>query len=427
MKQRGPALQELLNNWSLLLGTTLGCLISSSGFLFYTSSIFFSELHKSLGWSLKELTSVPLAFMLTTAVVMPFTGAAIDRFGTRMLIAGSFAGVTLCYLVLGVAPASFPLYISMHVAIGGLGTAASSVGFTRIISARFDHARGFAIGVTIAGLGAAATVGPILVSSAVGNFGWRAGYLTLAAVVAVFGPLVLLLIGKEPNFSHRPVKSDVPESLMPFLTLIKSRVFWILVAAFTPALLFGTGYIFLLVEILKSRGADLALATKMTSVLGVGLLVGRLLSGWLIDRVFAPWVGSSVFVIFAFGLALVIAAPLAWSFLAAACIGCAFGSEIDIASYLVSRYFGASNYGRAYGLIFSINSVCSGGSALLISTLVGSHQNYSLAVWTSVVFILGSASILLLLPRYDQASTNAPPPCGAASHRRISAAHPAKG
>jgi predicted MFS family arabinose efflux permease len=51
------------------------------------------------------------------------------------------------------------------------------------------------------------------------------------------------------------------------------------------------------VPLLTDRGVSVALATSMLSAVGLASIVGRLLCGYLADRLFAPTVAAGFFVL----------------------------------------------------------------------------------------------------------------------------------
>ena len=87
-------------------------------------------------------------------------------------------------------------------------------------------------------------------------------------------------------------------------------------------------------------------------------MIGRVASGYLLDRVFAPRVAMWIFGAAAFGIALLrTAAGTRLVFLAVFLIGLGMGAEVDIIAYLTSRYFGLRAFGEIYGYAFASYTV----------------------------------------------------------------------
>jgi len=84
-------------------------------------------------------------------------------------------------------------------------------------------------------------------------------------------------------------------------------------------------------------------------------MIGRVLSGYLLDRFFAPRVAMGIFAATTCGIILLrTAGGSRLVFLAVfLIIGLGMGSEVDIIAYLTSRYFGLRAFGEIYGFAFA--------------------------------------------------------------------------
>jgi MFS family permease len=84
----------------------------------------------------------------------------------------------------------------------------------------------------------------------------------------------------------------------------------------------------------------------MLGVFGLGTLGGRLLSGYLVDRFFAPYIAAVFFLLGAVGIGLIPSgAGGAVPTFGIVLLGIAAGTEIDMLGYLSSRYFGLRHFG----------------------------------------------------------------------------------
>jgi MFS family permease len=141
---------------------------------------------------------------------------------------------------------------------------------------------------------------------------------------------------------------------------------------------------------LTDRGATVQTAALGSSIMGVAVLIGRAVTGYLLDRFFAPRLAALFFGGAAFGIGLLwagTATPLA--LVGAFLVGLGLGAEVDIIAYLMSRYFGLRSFGKLYSFGFgafvlagALGSLAMGAgfdltgsyraplSALFISTLV---------------------------------------------------------
>src|SRR5712692_5931037 len=101
-----------------------------------------------------------------------------------------------------------------------------------------------------------------------------------------------------------------------------------------------------LVPLLTDRGVSPGIAALAISVAATGSFVGRLGCGYLLDRVFAPYVAVGFFGGAALGIGLLWSSVgSALAFVAAVLLGLLVGAELDLMAYMVSRYFGLRAFG----------------------------------------------------------------------------------
>jgi MFS family permease len=93
-----------------------------------------------------------------------------------------------------------------------------------------------------------------------------------------------------------------------------------------------------------------------------------------------------------------VAAPAA--LLAATLIGLAAGAETDLVAYLTARYFGLANYGRLYGLQYSVFGFASGISPFLFGKVFDLTGSYQPILHVAAVLFVCGAVALLMLGRY---------------------------
>jgi hypothetical protein len=96
-----------------------------------------------------------------------------------------------------------------------------------------------------------------------------------------------------------------------------------------------------MVAMLTDRGITVQTAALGSSLLGAAVLIGRVGTGFLLDRLFAPYLAAVLFGGYAVGIGLLwISRAQAMALVGAFLVGLGLGAELDIIAYLVSRYFG---------------------------------------------------------------------------------------
>jgi MFS family permease len=135
------------------------------------------------------------------------------------------------------------------------------------------------------------------------------------------------------------------------------------------------------------------------SGVGVALILGRVLSGWCLDRMWGPYVAVTFFVLPMIGIALLATgAAGVVPYVGAVALGLGIGAEVDLMAFFTSRYFGARNYAKIYGTMFGIfafgvgiGPALSGGSFDLFRSYTPIFMVYEvfLAVSCVIFFRLG--------------------------------------
>jgi len=137
-------------------------------------------------------------------------------------------------------------------------------------------------------------------------------------------------------------------------------------------------------------------------VLATGILFGRLITGMLFDRFWAPAVLVPILSAPAISCILLMGStsPLGILMLAAVLLGFAAGAESDLIAFLAGRYFGLAHYGKIYGMLympFGFGSAVSPAIYGAVRDATGSYD--AMLVVASGLFAVG-ALLPLLLGRY---------------------------
>jgi MFS family permease len=163
--------------------------------------------------------------------------------------------------------------------------------------------------------------------------------------------------------------------------------------------------------VLADRGATGQVAALASSLFGVGMLLGRIGCGYLLDVFFAPRVSAALFAAVTIGLGFLAASHAIWAaFVGAFLVGVGIGAETDIIAYLVSRYFGLRSYGAIYGWIWAVFGISGGLGAYLMG--LGFDKTGSYAVPLSGAFCAAAVATLLIMSlgpyRYRVGATHEP-------------------
>jgi MFS family permease len=177
-------------------------------------------------------------------------------------------------------------------------------------------------------------------------------------VVLLLGVVPTLLFIREPDAHERaalPHLARAASSGYDFLAVVKGRRFWALAVAFFLGVVALNGTLTQIVAMLMDRGVPLQAAARVLAASGIAAIVGRIVSGWCVDRYHGPYVAIGFYILPMIGTALFASgAGEPMPLIGALLCGAALGGEIDLMGFFVSRYFGLKSYGKIFGTMFGI-------------------------------------------------------------------------
>lgn len=365
----------------------------------YTFGVFLKPMAEEFGWT-REAVSVGFGIAaMTVAVSSPVLGHLLDRGRPRRVIAPGVAVFGLGFASLALlTPRIWQLYLTCMV-IGVVGNATAQMAYSRAVSSWFEARRGFALSLLMAGGAVGAMVLPPTAQALIDVVGWRGACVALGVGAAVVGvPMALAFVRERPvpagtaGGQLRRPGASVAEGL-------RSRVFWLLVVVLFCASIAQNGAIAHLAALLTDRGVSAAGAALALSAMGGASLVGRLATGWFLDRYYAGLVSCALLVLAASGALLLAWAPgLGTGLLAAALIGFGMGGEADVTPYVLSKYLGLRAFSTLYGLTWTAYAVAGAAGPVLMGRAFDLTGSYTALLTMLGLVTLGSAGLILLLP-----------------------------
>ena len=392
---------EFSRHWLLVLVCAVGIGVGVSSLPFYTQGLFIEAWIADFGWTRAQASLGILGSTLALAAVLPFIGSIVDRYGLVTPVMISLLGLSLAYVLLGMFVQSIATFVILAMLQAILGSASSPLAYTRAINAVFNKQRGLALGVALSGAGVAATFGPTLISNAIDAFGWRGAYYAMALFTLVVGAVIILVLSRL-NGAKTAVNIDMEAANRDFLVAKASRTYWTIMAAIFCLSLGLGGLMIHFVPILLDVGFATNAAVKIAGVIGIAVVLGRLLVGFAVDRIFAPRVAIAILLACISGvlalalLGSVVALPAAFV------IGFSVGAEVDLIGYLVARYFGMHAYGQIYGRQYSTFLIATGLSPVILGAVRDATGTYTASLFTAAAFMVISAALFAKLPKFEQ-------------------------
>jgi predicted MFS family arabinose efflux permease len=390
---------EWRQSWRLGLAALLGAACAYSVWT-AVSSLFVQPLQDAFGWSRGQIA---LAYNagLVTAFVAPLIGRAVDRLGVRPVLIGGLIGTAICYALFATMWGSLAYYYAIYFLCNLIGMCTTGITYTRVIVGAFNATRGSALAIARSGMALSTVLLPIILFAAISRWGFQGGFLTLAALILCISlPLAWFWIPSRQN-ERRSTVEPLPESEGWAVLIRRPKVLLLCLASafnYAPVAMLMTQ----MVPLAVSKGLTTAEGVAAVSSIGVAALGGALLSGFLVDRFWAPIIASVLNLAPAIGCLFLL--PVSVSpglfYASVVLVGVGQGAEIDIVAYMAARYFGMRSYATIYGLSVLAIALGVAGAASAIGLLYDAFGNYDVALMAASVSFALAAICYLGMGRY---------------------------
>jgi MFS family permease len=392
--------RNLVGRWPWLLpaGSAIALIVGNGPISVFAFGVFIKPLEAEFGWSRASISAGLSLCGLFSAITLPFVGGLMDRHGVRRPLV-----IAVCLFALNIAAIGGATTLAMFIALTALsgltGAAQSPLAYIKTISNHFDSRRGLAIGIAMSGIGIGTAFVPLFAQSLINSFGWRAAYMGLGALILLLAlPVVSAVIQDGPARPAIPGEGVDVAKGTSVRAALGSRVFWCLALGVVLASLALNGSLVHVVPMLTERGWTPDRAAAALTAAGLAGMTGRIVVGFLIDRMFAPYVGGAFFLLAAAGMVVLIEDKAV--ILGVVTVGLAVGAEIDMMGYLVSRYFGFSALGKIYGMIFALFTIAAGLGPYLMGLSFTSTKAYDVGFSAAAVLLLVAGLVIMTLGPY---------------------------
>lgn len=399
------ARDEWRRYWPLVISAFLG--MSFYSLFAYSNQMFVQPLEKEFGWPRRDIAFGYSIFAIIAFLLGPLVGAMIDRFGARRIAVPGLALSALAFAALSLTTGDVRTWFGLWLMLGLVAVAVKSTVWTVAISNAFTKNRALALSVMLSGSALAQLGAPILGRWLIPEYGWRHTYLIFGLG---WGGAALLLTFFLFHDAKRPIATaSRPLVELPGLTFwqaIKSRPMILIFTANLLNALMGSGITFQLKPILSDTVLGESGAALVAATAGITGIIGKIGSGWLLDRSESKLIPALTFGIgaVAFFLMLDLFQSKAAVIGGVLIYGLYSGAGLSVTAFLVSRYVGLKSFGAVYGLL---------GSMLMLGTALGppigaavydAFHTYRPLLWAVIPICLFDGMLMLFLGKYLQFS-----------------------
>ncbi len=404
------AAQEWRKNWTVVLAAGLGFALASV--TVYSLGPFIAPLEQEFGWTRAQITSGMTLYSTLGILLSPLVGVAIDKIGPRRIAIGGILAYWAAFSALSLATSSLWLWLGLWLVLAIASAPMKPTTWTASVSSVFDKGRGLAISGMLCGAALGSSITPIYATWLIDTHGWRVAYMALmTSWVAVVGPIVFFFftseldrnrLGRRAGGEHAKQEEAAALPGLGWREGILSWKFARLAGAALITTLVIISFVSNLVPIFSASGISRGQSAGIAGLIGVSTIVGRLIGGYLLDRINGGIVGGFSLFVPIVSAAPVLAYPGSASAATAAVLilGFALGVELDCVAYLTTRHFGLRSFGTIFGMISGLLAFASGIGPFLVSYSYDLTGGYKLALQAYIPLSFMASALFFSLGRY---------------------------
>lgn len=364
----------------------------------YTIGQFMIPMQAELGWSRTQIT-----LGLTLSAAISFISAPIvGRFADKLNVRGfALFGMTL----IGAAFACFS-FVGSSVTVWVLLWFLQAIGsalvepviWLTVISTKFVKNRSLATAIVLSGNSLTLALTPSLAQILIDGYGWRQAFQLLA--LAWFGTALLIIYfffadtrdrTKIPEAEAHPPKDR--EAMLPLLLSGKfARFAFAIFAIF----MIESAFLVHLTPALVDKGFTGLSAAKLVGLTGATAIVGKIVAGWLFDRVQLGVVAGVFLALLAVacGLFPLMAGQTVWATAICGALGLTIGGMYTLSACVTGQVFGEERFGFVFGTLTSVMVLASASGPLIASVVRDRFGTYDVIYWAGIGVAAVTAIIL---------------------------------
>ena len=384
--------------------TAFAALFSVVGLSLYGLPLYYDFMVRELGWSRTMVTSGNAISKLIVGPLFGFAaGWIVDRFGPRRLMMAGIVMAGGALVGLGTVSAAGMFYFFYF--FNALGYVCGGPLPSQVLLSRwFDRTRGRAMGIAYLGIGLGGALVPLLAKWMNDQFGWRGSLQALGVLIVLIALPLAYFVREAPD----PTETTTADLSAPrggaaspaLRVILRSPAFYLLAfgSMCSIAAVGGTNQhlkLFLSIDRAYSQGEA---ASIISLVLAISI-AGRLLMGWLADRMPRKHVMLIIYLLVATAIPLLLLRPSSSTmYVFAAIFGLGLGGEYLIIPLMAGELFGIAALGRVMGIVLTADGVAEATAPMLVGYLRDRTGSYDAGFTLLVCAALAGAIAIGLLP-----------------------------
>ena len=350
----------MTKEWPIIVASFL-TIVFTFGIPTMVMPVIYLPIIDEFGWGRAQVTFVATLKFGAGAVFGIFFGVLVDKFSIRKIVV-----VASCVSIIAMLGFLWVQSLWQFYLVGlvlGMGSISCMIAIKVLVSQRFMHQQGLAIGAALLGTSVAGIFTPPLATWLIGIYGWRMTVALLSIGIWTVAPPVFLRIVKESqdaeiadedlaDSSSQTKREESAAAEIDFSDVLRSRSFWMIGLAVS---LIGfvdqsMGQHLMLYLTMDVNYSEANAALVLSAVFGVSI-AGKLGFGWLYDKLSVKGVMLCYFLM---AVAVLLMFPISiLSALVAFIItrGLAHGGSIVDIPVLSKHCFGPKVLGKTIGIL----------------------------------------------------------------------------
>ena len=392
--------------WNVVAATFVMALFSF-GLGFYGLTVYVAMLQRLHGWSASAVSAPVTVYYVAGALLTAAIGEVYARLGPRVVVAVGSVAMATGLGALGIVAQPwqlYPIFLLMSLGWGAMSGAAINI----IVAPWFVRRRGLAISIAFNG----ATIGGVIVTPALiplidmlgfGRALATAGLVLLATLLAVAVGVMRREpgeLGLGPDGDPHPAAGE-PATRAPGGRgdALRTWRFWSVSVPFALGLAAQVGVLTHLVALvtptLGTPGAARAVSTTTAAA-----VIGRLLTGLVVDRLDRRLVASVTLVIQIIGVVLLAWPRSTWAvYVGCVLFGVGVGNLTTLPGLILAVEWPRERFAALVGLVVGINQFTFAFGPSLVGVLRDWTGTYAPALAACAALQAVAAATLLLGPR----------------------------
>jgi OFA family oxalate/formate antiporter-like MFS transporter len=371
----------------------------------YAFSILVPPLEAEFGWTRIETSPAFTIALVAFALTMIPAGRIQDERGPRIVTTVGGALIGLGMVLSSYTDSLIWLYVSYGIMLG-LGTGFAYGAPIATCTKWFPNKKGLVTGLVVFGFGGGAIIFAPLWAYLIEAYDWRFNFLFTGLLFIVL-IIISAQILKNPSKDYKPagwtapmksLRSKVDYGSAEMVKTVSFILIWVSYWFGTTAGLMTISQAKLVA--MELAGMDSIQAALAVSILGAFNALGRLLWGFLGDRIGREKALTASFLACAAALFVLSTMFEPTTFAAGmSLLGLCFGGFLALYPALTSDYYGSKNLGINYGLVFTAYGAGSVLGPIMASYFRTFNGTYLPAFYISIVLALLGGTLTLFLKK----------------------------